>query len=65
MDHNLPHYTHERLLGKGGMGKVYLATDNQLQCKVAIKELTYLTKSQVPSEKVNHTLKEARLNVSG
>ena len=57
MDNTLPHYTREKLLGEGGMGKVYLAKDNQLQRHVAIKELTYQTKN----EKVNFALKEARL----
>ncbi len=57
MDKTLPHYSRERLLGEGGMGKVYLAQDNQLQRQVAIKELTY----QPQKDGVNHALQEARL----
>ncbi|NQY47655.1 MAG: protein kinase [Colwellia sp.] len=57
MDNKLPHYSRERLLGEGGMGKVYLAQDNQLQRQVAIKELTYQPKDGA----VNHALQEARL----
>ncbi|KGJ90408.1 serine/threonine-protein kinase [Colwellia psychrerythraea] len=57
MDNKLPHYSRERLLGEGGMGKVYLAQDNQLQRQVAIKELTY----QPKDDGVNHALQEARL----
>ncbi|PKI14112.1 serine/threonine-protein kinase [Colwellia sp. 12G3] len=57
MDNKLPHYSRERLLGEGGMGKVYLAQDNQLQRQVAIKELTY----QPNGDTVNHALQEARL----
>ncbi len=57
MDNELPHYSRERLLGEGGMGKVYLAQDNQLQRQVAIKELTY----QPQSDGANHALQEARL----
>ncbi|MCP4985128.1 MAG: protein kinase [Colwellia sp.] len=57
MDKKLPHYSRERLLGEGGMGRVYLAQDNQLQRQVAIKELTY----QPITDGVNHALQEARL----
>ncbi|PAJ74526.1 serine/threonine protein kinase [Pseudoalteromonas sp. NBT06-2] len=61
MDNKLPQYTREKLLGEGGMGKVYLAKDNHLQRHVAIKELTYQTSSQAKSEIVNNALQEARL----
>jgi len=61
MDKTLPRYTHEKLLGEGGMGKVYLATDNKLERKVAIKELTSLTKKQAQAERVDHVLKEGRI----
>lgn len=76
MDKQLPRYSHEKLLGEGGMGKVYLANDNQLQRKVAIKELTFLeqrpkcypkpskknNQSKIAkNKKVNHALQEARL----
>jgi len=57
MDKELPHYSRVRLLGEGGMGKVYLAQDNQLQRQVAIKELTY----QPKEGEVNLALQEARL----
>jgi serine/threonine-protein kinase len=57
MDNELPHYSRVRLLGEGGMGKVYLAQDNQLQRQVAIKELTY----QAKDGEVNLALQEARL----
>jgi len=57
MDNKLPHYSRERILGEGGMGKVYLAQDNQLQRQVAIKELTY----QPNGDTANHALQEARL----
>ncbi len=57
MDNKLPHYSRVRLLGEGGMGKVYLAQDNQLQRQVAIKELTY----QAKEGEVNLALQEARL----
>ncbi len=54
---NKEDYSLERLLGEGGMGKVYLATDNQLQRQVAIKKLTY----QTEEKGCNNALNEARL----
>src|SRR5215218_11232684 len=33
------HYTVKKALGKGGMGEVYLATDNKLRREVAVKVL--------------------------
>jgi len=61
MDKTLTRYTHEKLLGEGGMGKVYLANDRKLERKVAIKELNYLAENQAQVDKVDHVLKEARL----
>lgn len=64
MANKAPHYTREKLLGEGGMGKVYLAQDNQLQRQVAIKELTYQPSGENDSHSadgVNHALQEARL----
>ena len=34
-----PRYLVERELARGGMGIVYLATDTDLQCQVAVKVL--------------------------
>ncbi|GAB3695015.1 hypothetical protein GCM10027589_58860 [Actinocorallia lasiicapitis] len=52
-------YELEQMLGKGGMGQVYLATDNRLGRKVAVKVLP-----QAPAEDpegVKRFLREARL----
>ena len=51
------HYSRERLLGEGRMGKVYLAKDNQLQRQVVTKELS-LRHNFVEG---NLALQEARL----
>src|SRR5215204_3536610 len=40
VDEKIGHYKIERFLGQGGMGEVYLAADDRLQRRVALKVLT-------------------------
>ncbi len=41
IDQQLAHYTILRLLGKGGMGEVYVAEDTKLQRRIALKVLPH------------------------
>lgn len=44
---SIANYTIKRIIGEGGMGKVYLATHNKIDRKVAIKELhAHLSKNK-------------------
>jgi serine/threonine protein kinase/predicted ATPase len=55
---SLPGYTILKLLGKGGMGKVYLAEDSVLGRRVAIKVISEQFSSDVPT--VQRFVREAR-----
>ena len=54
---SLRHYRVERLLGSGGMGEVYLASDTKLQRKVALKVLS--TEGPVDHKRKKRFVREA------
>ena len=49
-----------RLLGRGGMGKVFLAHDTQLDRKVAIKVPKFDEQSELAEEAIERFYREAR-----
>ncbi|SFD40991.1 serine/threonine-protein kinase [Pseudoalteromonas denitrificans] len=58
---NLGHYQLKKLIGQGGMGKVFLAEDTRLHRAVAIKQLKTQTSGSTQKIQIANSLNEARL----
>lgn len=61
---NFNDYTILKLLGSGGMGKVYLALQKSLDREVAIKIITFNSPLQVSNEVIERFLREAKIAAS-
>ena len=62
--HRLGKYTIESIIGRGGMGAVYLATDRELDRQVALKVISMPLSDSESTEAIGRFQREARTAAS-